>query len=61
MDQGQPDHQGPLGILGECCQDPSLGRNQHLSVARLGENCDQKPADHYGSLKGGRSIALYQD
>lgn len=26
MDQGQPDHQSPLGILGECCQDPSLGR-----------------------------------
>lgn len=53
MDQGKPDGQGPLGILRECSQDPSLGRNLFILVARLGESCTQKPADHHGSLKSG--------
>ena len=61
MDQGEPDHQSPLGLLGERCQGPSLGRNQFLSVTRLGESCAQKPADHHRSLKSSWSIAPYQD
>ena len=53
MDQGKPDHQSPLGLLGERCQGPSLGRNQFLSAACVGESRAQKPADHHGSLKSG--------
>lgn len=37
MDQGKPDHQSSLGILGKCCQDPPLGRNQYLPITGLGK------------------------
>ena len=43
MDQGEPDGQSPLGILRECSQGPSLGRNLFLLVARLGESCPESP------------------
>ena len=58
-DQGKPDHQSPLGLLRERCQGPSLGRNQFLSAASLGESRAQKSADHHRSLEGGWSIAPY--
>lgn len=50
MDQGKPDHQSSLGILGKCCQDPPLGRNQYLPITGLGESRTQKSADDYRDL-----------
>jgi len=61
MDQGKPDGQSPLGVLRKRGKGPSLGRNQFVLVARLGESRTQKPADHNGSLKSRRSLASYQE
>ena len=61
MDQGKPDGQSPLVILWERCQNPSLGRNQFVLVARLDESRAQKHADYHGSIKSGWTIAPYQE
>ena len=50
MDQGKLNHQSSLGILGKCCQDPPLGRNQYLPVTGMGESRTQKSADNHGDL-----------
>ena len=47
-------------ILGERCQTPSVGRNQHLPATCLGESCVEKPADYHGSLKSGRESYPFQ-
>ena len=60
MDKGKSDHQGALGIFGECCKDPSLGRDQLLSHSRVDESSFKDPFDHHGGIEGCRGINSIQ-